>query len=227
MPKSPETRARMSEAQMGKRHTPETRAKMSASKKGKPGRRLSSYEKVLISLRKTACVVSEETRAKQRAAKLANPTRYWLGKVRGPHSYTTRIKMSESHTGVPKPDGFGEKLSAAILGHPAYHAKGHDRFIYRGLTFRSSYEVRLATALDALKIRWEYETHRFQLGPKQTWAPDFYLPDGDCFWEVKGWMGPRSKQTIAAFRHEHPDVRLIIVLIHHIEALEREVAQAA
>lgn len=180
-------------------------------------------------------VVSAETRAKMRAAKLGKPGP-WRGKVRGPHSAEWNAKISAAHLGVPKPNNVREKIRATLTGMPWTEERRHNviaaskqperrarvsaaltgrklspehcakfsarmtgkpaqypkhRSYYKGYAFRSSWEARAAQAMDALGIRWEYEAHRFDLG-SQTYCPDFYLPDDDAYWEVKGYYGPKS-----------------------------------
>jgi len=56
---------------------------------------------------------------------------------------------------------------------------------YKGYRFRSRSEARWAVFFDTAKIRWEYELEGFDVNG--TWyLPDFYLPDFDSFFEVKG-----------------------------------------
>ncbi len=57
--------------------------------------------------------------------------------------------------------------------------------VYKGITFRSRTEARWAYFFDELGIPWDYEPEAYTDG-KTTYLPDFYLPDQDCFWEVKG-----------------------------------------
>lgn len=196
---------------------------------------------------------SAETREKMRQAKLAHPTNYWKGKTRGPQTEEWRARISAANAGKPKPEGWGERIGAQlrgiprppevvekmregqktpeakaamranVLGKPCRHSK-HPVF-YKGRRMRSTYEVRVAAALDALGIKWEYETQRFHFGTF-TYCPDFYLPDGPCFWEVKGWYGPNSKRAVEAFRASQ-SVPLILVTKESIEALEAAAAKAA
>jgi len=56
---------------------------------------------------------------------------------------------------------------------------------YRGYHFRSRREARWAVFFDAAKIRWEYEPEGFDVDGT-AYLPDFYLPDMDCYFEVKG-----------------------------------------
>src|SRR5262245_26636571 len=167
---SPEHRAKIAAAHLGRPKSAATRAAMSAAKKGKPGHRLTDEHKAAVSSARKGKPLSAEHREKLRAAKLANPVRYWLGRERGPLSEETKAKQSASLRGKPAP----------------YPMK---RFYYKGVAFRSSWEVRAAQAMDRLGIRWEFEAIRFDLGT-ETYAPDFYLPDEHAVWEVKGYFGP-------------------------------------
>jgi len=56
---------------------------------------------------------------------------------------------------------------------------------YAGVRFRSRTEARWAVFFDALGLKWEHEPEAYTDG--RTWyTPDFWLPELDCFWEVKG-----------------------------------------
>jgi hypothetical protein len=67
---------------------------------------------------------------------------------------------------------------------------------YKGFTFRSRLEARWAIAMDEMKVRWEYEPEGLQIDryTKFGYLPDFYLPELDCFAEVKGSLN--SQETI-------------------------------
>jgi|GEM_PF-1538723 len=56
---------------------------------------------------------------------------------------------------------------------------------YAGVRFRSRTEARWAVFFDALGLKWEHEPEAYTDG--RTWyTPDFWLPELDRFWEVKG-----------------------------------------
>lgn len=66
---------------------------------------------------------------------------------------------------------------------------------YKGYTFRSRLEARWAVFLDALRIRWQYESEGYVLSDGRTYLPDFWLPKvglrttekpAGLFLEVKG-----------------------------------------
>ena len=56
---------------------------------------------------------------------------------------------------------------------------------YRGYRFRSRLEARWAVFFDAIGVRWEYEKEGYDLDGVY-YLPDFYLPEWDCWIEIKG-----------------------------------------
>ena len=86
---------------------------------------------------------------------------------------------------------------------------------------RSSYEIRTATILDKLCVSWIYEPTAFELTELETtYRPDFYLPELDVWWEVKGWMRPEAKSKIIAFYNTYKNEFLYIIEKNDIEYLE-------
>lgn len=57
--------------------------------------------------------------------------------------------------------------------------------VYNGYKFRSRLEARWAVFFDALGVRYEYETQGFDLGDAGWYLPDFWLPDQQCWVEIK------------------------------------------
>ncbi|WP_225007445.1 PDDEXK family nuclease [Novosphingobium percolationis] len=57
--------------------------------------------------------------------------------------------------------------------------------LYRGIKFRSRAEARWAVVFDALGWRYDYEPEGYRL-PSGSYLPDFYLPELEAFFEVKG-----------------------------------------
>lgn len=134
------------------------------------------------------------------------------------HTSQARAKMSVAKTGrrVLPPEHY-QRLAVLFRGREAPYPKR--RFYYRDVAFRSSWEMRTAVALDALGVQWLYESKRFDLG-RETYCPDFYLPDDDAYWEVKGYYGPKSKRTIGLWRSIRPEP-LVLVTESVLEMLER------
>jgi hypothetical protein len=56
---------------------------------------------------------------------------------------------------------------------------------YKNRRFRSRLEARWAVFFDALGIQWEYEKEGYELDGMQ-YLPDFWLPEQDCWVEIKG-----------------------------------------
>lgn len=60
---------------------------------------------------------------------------------------------------------------------------------YDGVQFRSKLEARWSVIFDLMGVEWQYEHQLFQvqIGKKMIkYLPDFYLPELDCWIEIKG-----------------------------------------
>lgn len=68
--------------------------------------------------------------------------------------------------------------------------------VYRGIKFRSKLEAKYARAFDILGISWTYEEVNFMFDDGTCYAPDFYMPEIDTFFEVKGVMDEESKRKV-------------------------------
>lgn len=141
---------------------------------------------------------------------------------------STVEKMRKAATGKSMPEWFKEELRKRFKNpetNPAFgktpaHAGPRGRWIeYRGIKFRSSYEVRFAKAMDARGWTWIYEPKRFNLGTC-TYLPDFFVDKLKSYVEVKGWMDPQSKKRINLFREMHPKLPLIVATDLLIRAFE-------
>lgn len=70
--------------------------------------------------------------------------------------------------------------------------------------FRSNWEIELAEILTELGIKFEYEPERFYFrAERESYLPDFYLTEFNCFIEVKGWMDKRSLKRVKLFKKYH------------------------
>jgi hypothetical protein len=73
-----------------------------------------------------------------------------------------------------------------------------------GMVFRSNWEIELAELLTDLGIAFEYEPQRFYFrAEKESYLPDFYLPEFNCWIEVKGYMDKRSEKRVKLFKKYH------------------------
>ena len=72
------------------------------------------------------------------------------------------------------------------------------------MEFRSNWEIELAELMTELGINWEFEPERFYFrGEKESYLPDFFLPDHNCWIEVKGYMDKRSLRRVKLFKKYH------------------------
>lgn len=67
---------------------------------------------------------------------------------------------------------------------------------YRGIVFRSKLEAKYARAFDILGIAWTYEERNFMFDDGTCYAPDFYMPEIDTFFKVKGVLDGESERKV-------------------------------
>ena len=190
-------RARMS----GDNHPmkrPEIRAKVSGSRNGmnQPGVR----EKHLAAVNTPECKAIKSFRSKES----------WK------NNPEMRINHSKRFTGPNNPN-YGKPPAIGTQW-----SKGEWYLFKDGskIWIRSPYEMRVIYALDKLNIKWKYESKSFEVGELGTWRPDFYLPDYDIWWEIKGHLFPESKEKIIKFCELYPDENLRILYLDDILELE-------
>lgn len=67
---------------------------------------------------------------------------------------------------------------------------------YNGILFRSKLEAQWAKFFDSLNIPWIYEPEGFVFSDNTMYMPDFYLPDSEQWFEVKGIMNDADSHKI-------------------------------
>lgn len=77
---------------------------------------------------------------------------------------------------------------------------------YHGIEFRSKLEAKYAQAFDKLGIVWEYESHGFRFDDGTCYCPDFYMPEIDTYFEVKGVMDDNSRNKIRMLASEGKEI---------------------
>jgi len=133
-----------------------------------------------------------------------------------------RKDWTVNHSGVNHPM-FGKphlagKNNPMYGKHPSKYYRRYKVIIDgKEMSFRSTYEVRVAIKLNKLGIEFEYEPEAFDLGNRR-YIPDFLI--GNVWWEVKGWMDPNSKEKLTKFYSLYPDENLRIVRLEDIKKLE-------
>lgn len=89
--------------------------------------------------------------------------------------------------------------------------------VYNGYKFRSRLEARWAMFFDSLGVAYEYEPEGFDLtevagGSKTVWyLPDFYLPELNCFAEVKGRKPTVEEMAKAKWLSEISEEAVVIL----------------
>jgi len=114
--------------------------------------------------------------------------------------------------------GYYSGLPRYSLCHAGWYVRENGTKVW----LRSSYERRVATKLDELCIDWLYECKCFIIDEtKTTYTPDFYLPDLDIIWEVKGWVDENTSTKMNKFFRMYPNEHLKMVYLSDIEQLEQ------
>lgn len=100
------------------------------------------------------------------------------------------------------------------IEHPMYgKSASWKRIKYKELLLKSSWEYLVCFWLDLNKIQFNYEPQAFPVKihrVQRTYTPDFYLPEFDCWIEVKGWWREDGKEKIKCFRKQYPQINLKI-----------------
>lgn len=76
--------------------------------------------------------------------------------------------------------------------------------------FRSAYEKRVAVFFLKNRIKFYYECFTFKWGRRREYTPDFYLPNHNCFIEVKGNWASGTRKKYKEFREVFPRVPLLV-----------------
>jgi hypothetical protein len=77
---------------------------------------------------------------------------------------------------------------------------------YKGIKFRSSWEVSLAQYFDSLNYDWKYEPEAFETSVG-FYTPDFWVEELQCYFEVKGFFrDENSKTKFKEFSETHKTV---------------------
>ena len=70
------------------------------------------------------------------------------------------------------------------------------RTYYNGILFRSKLEAQWAKFFDKIGIKWIYEPEGYTFADGTQYLPDFYLPESDAYFEVKGIMNDKDMHKI-------------------------------
>jgi hypothetical protein len=134
-------------------------------------------------------VISKKRRAKQLGRSLATPTKQRLSEI--------------AHAKV-----------AAGTWHNSFAKRR--KHAYGGAVFDGTWELKFARWCDTHGVRWIRNERSFPYfyGQQRRYTPDFYLPNIDCFVEIKGWAVARDQAKWSQF----PE-RLLILRGEDLQAL--------
>ncbi len=127
----------------------------------------------------------------------------------------------EARHGPEKAAEIRAKISARLsgTGNPMYGCPPREtKDGYRedlGHYVRSTWEADMARVFRYLGWEYQYEPQTFELvradGWKLTYTPDFFVPEQDTWYEIKGWMDSASAEKIALFKQQYPECNLVVV----------------
>ena len=89
------------------------------------------------------------------------------------------------------------------------------------IVFYSTWEANISRVFIMLHIKWVYAPTIFDIG-EHTYRPDFYLPEENCYIEVKNFMGDYSIQRDKLFRQRYPHIKLDLILKDHYLQIEQQ-----
>lgn len=113
------------------------------------------------------------------------------------------------------------KLSTKNKGknHPFFGKIIHGKWgKYKGIWMRSSWEVAFTYWLDLSGIKWLYESKTFDLG-NTTYTPDFYLPEFNCYIEIKGYWRDDAKKKFSLFRRKYFNIKIAVLEYKQLKIL--------
>jgi len=84
--------------------------------------------------------------------------------------------------------------------------------LYKGLHFKSGWEIKVAKYLDENNIKWEYETISYSLSETRSYTPDFSIyENGDLkHIEVKGYFRKENRIKFDEFTEMYPKINVEI-----------------
>jgi len=89
---------------------------------------------------------------------------------------------------------------------------------YKENYMRSSWEYKFAFFLDCSNINWQYEPKRFYM-ENITYLPDFYLPEFDCYIEIKGFFNKNGKERFDTFKQNYPNINIKVLMLKELQEL--------
>jgi len=142
---------------------------------------------------------------------------------------TTGQKISRTLTGVTLEHRYGiekanelkrrmrERFSGnknPMFGRPSPHRHGGFRDDL-GHYVRSNWEADFARILQLHRIQYTYEPRTFSLTAKDgrilSYTPDFYTPQDNMFYEIKGWLHDADQEKMQLFEEQYPQYHFTLI----------------
>lgn len=92
--------------------------------------------------------------------------------------------------------------------------------VYRGIRYRSRLEARWAVFFTELSIPFEYEKETFDLPGVGYYLPDFWLPEQECWVEIKGAFSQNDGKASRLAKHGEFPVYLFVGDIPYVTRTE-------
>jgi hypothetical protein len=134
------------------------------------------------------------------------------------HTDETKEKIRKTKIGKKVPTNTGKNCH--LYGQMPEHTK---RIKYNNIKMRSSWEAKYAQYLDGKNIKWLYEPKAFELiinKKETTYTPDFYLPEFDCYIEIKGWWRDDAKKKFKKFKQRYNKIKIKVLGIQELKKLK-------
>lgn len=124
-----------------------------------------------------------------------------------PNSRSSAAKIAKKQRGVRLSEQIRSRIRATIsakIMDETWHCSFAKRrkHAYGGAAFDGTWELKFAQWCDANAVHWERNTRSFPycFERSRQYTPDFYLPDANCYVEIKGWAYQFGKYDFLEFR---------------------------
>lgn len=138
-----------------------------------------------------------------------------------PQHAITHAKIVQRLIGKSLSQATRDKLSSIVsakIGAGTWHSSFAKRrkHAYHNAIFDGTWELKFAQWCDAHAVQWERNVRSFPYtfeGTRQ-YTPDFYLPNIDCYIEIKGWAVDKDRAKWSQF-----PARLLVLRGEDLQAL--------
>lgn len=138
-----------------------------------------------------------------------------------PNRQCSAAKIADKQRGVALANSVRARISATIstkIANDDWHVSfaKRRRHTYHDANFDGTWELKFAQWCDAHDVRWIRNERSFPYCFEQQrhYTPDFYLPDVDCYVEIKGWAVDKDLAKWSQF----PE-RLLVLRGEDLQAL--------